>query len=271
MTGAEARELIRTKQHRGPTAALAPGYVQANLVALPASEADDFRMLCRRNPVPCPLLDETAPGVVESAWAQGSDLRTDIPAYRLWRDGELVERVEDARAIWRDDLVAFLIGCSFTFEWALTEAGLPPRHAVCGLNVPMYRTSIPLAPVGRLHGHMVVSMRPYPASEIERVRDVTRPYAEAHGEPFAWGDHAHLGIGDLSQPDEGDALPFAPGELPVFWGCGVTPQLVAVESRLPYVITHEPGHMFVTDRRHEDLRAKEPAPRRRLMGAGRED
>ncbi len=117
---------------------------------------------------------------------------------------------------------------------------------------------------------MVVSMRPYLASQIERVRDFTRPYVEAHGEPFAWADHAHLGIGDLSQPDEGDAVPFEPGEVPVFWGCGVTPQVVTVESRLPYVITHEPGHMFVTDRRHEDLRAKEPARRRHLMGAGRE-
>jgi uncharacterized protein YcsI (UPF0317 family) len=254
MTGFEARQLIRTKQHRGPTAELAPGYVQANLVAVPAEDAADFRLLCARNPVPCPLLDETAPGVVSSAWAAESDLRTDIPGYRLWRDGALAERVDDARAIWRDDLVAFLIGCSFTFEWALAEAGLASRHSVCGRNVPMYRTSVPLAPAGRLHGHMVVSMRPYAESQIERVRAITRPFVETHGEPFAWGDPHRLGIRDLSQPDEGDPVPFEPGEVPVFWGCGVTPQVVAVESRMPYVITHEPGRMFVTDRRHAELR-----------------
>jgi uncharacterized protein YcsI (UPF0317 family) len=257
VTGFEARRLVRTKQHRGPTAELAPGFVQANLVAVPAADAGDFRLLCARNPVPCPLLDETAPGTVTSSLASGSDLRTDLPAYRLWRDGDLVDRLDDAREIWRDDLVAFLIGCSYTFEWALTEAGLPSRHARCGLNVPMYRTNVPLAPAGRLHGHMVVSMRPYPESEIDRVRAVTRPFVEAHGEPFAWGDPGQLGIRDQSQPEEGDAVPFEPGEVAVFWGCGVTPQVVAVESRLPYVITHEPGHMFVTDRRHEDLRRAE--------------
>ncbi len=254
MTGSEARRLIRAGEHRGPTGELAPGYVQANLVAVPAADAADFRLLCARNPVPCPLLDETPPGVVVSAWAAGSDLRTDIPSYRLWRDGELVERLDDARAIWRDDLVGFLIGCSFTFEWALAEAGLPSRHSTCGRNVPMYRTTVPLAPAGRLRGHMVVSMRPYAEEDVERVRAITRPFVEAHGEPFAWGDPGRLGICDLSQPDEGDAVPFEPGEVPVFWGCGVTPQAVAVESRLPYVITHEPGGMFVTDRRHEELR-----------------
>jgi uncharacterized protein YcsI (UPF0317 family) len=149
-----------------------------------------------------------------------------------------------------------LIGCSFTFEWALTEAGLPPRHATCGVNVPMYRTAVPLAPAGKLHGHLIVSMRPYPADDLERVRTITRPFVEAHGEPVGWGYQHGLGIRDLSRPDEGDAVPFERGEIPVFWGCGVTPQQVAAESCLPYVITHEPGHMFVTDLRHDDLRRR---------------
>lgn len=253
MTGAEARARIRGKDHRGPTSALAPGYVQANLVALPAADAEEFRLLCARNPVACPLLDEIPAGRVESAWAAGSDLRVDLPAYRLWRDGKLVERLDDAREVWREDLVAFLIGCSFTFEWALTAAGLPPRHAALGTTVPMYATNVPLAPANRLRGHMIVSMRPYAAADVERVRAITRPYVLAHGEPFAWGDPGQLGISDLAHPDEGDPVPLGPGDVPVFWACGVTPQVVAVESRLPYVITHEPARMFVTDRRHEDL------------------
>ena len=257
MTGAEARESIRSGRHRGPTAALALRYVQANLVAVPEPEASHFRLLCARNPVPCPLLEEIPRGCVESSWARGSDIRIDVPGYRLWRAGAPVERFDDAREIWREDLVTFLIGCSYTFEWALAETGLPSRHASLGLNVPMYRTNVPLAPAGPLRGHMVVSMRPYPEEVVERVRAVTRPYVEAHGEPFAWGDPGRLGIRDLARPDEGDAVPVAPGEIPVFWGCGVTPQVVAVESGLEYVITHEPGRMFVTDRRHEDLRPAE--------------
>ncbi len=241
--------------------------MQANLVALPAEEAADFRLLCARNPVACPLLEELAPGTFVSSHAAGSDLRTDIPAYRLWRDGELVERAApDAIAFWRADLVAFLIGCSYTFEWALEEAGLQPRHVARGSSVPMYRTNVPLAPAGRLRGHLVVSMRPYRGDEIERVRAITRPFVEAHGEPFHWGDAARIGIRDISRPDEGDAVPFEAGEEPVFWACGVTPQVVAVESKLPYVVTHEPGHMFVTDRRHEYLQTP-PGRRRHLLGA----
>jgi len=174
-------------------------------------------------------------------------LRTDIPGYRLWKDGELVAKSADARAWWRDDLGAFLIGCSFTFEAALVRAGLPPRHLSAGTTVPMYRTSVPLASAGRLHGRLVVSMRPYPAHQIDRVRAVTRPFTQGHGEPFWAGDPGVLGIDDLNAPDEGDPVDVGPGEVPVFWGCGVTPQLVAIESRLPYAITHEPGMMFITD------------------------
>jgi uncharacterized protein YcsI (UPF0317 family) len=254
MSGARARQAIRKKQHTGPTATLAPGFVQANLVVVPQADAADMRSLCARNPVPCPLLEELTAGSHRSRLAGGSDVRVDLSGYRLWRDGELVERASDAKAWWRGDLVTFLIGCSFTFESALSEAGLPPRHATCGVNVPMYRTAIPLAPAGKLRGHMIVSMRPYRAGDLERVRDLTRPFVEAHGEPVAWGYQNGLGIRDLSRPDEGDPVPFEPEEIPVFWGCGVTPQQVAIESRLPFVITHEPGHMFVTDLRHADLK-----------------
>lgn len=250
-TGSAVRAAIRAGL-RDPTAALAPQYVQANLVALPAEYAAEFRSLCARNPVACPLLDETAPGATGTVLAAGADLRTDLGGYRLWRDGRLERSDESGVELWRDDLVAFLIGCSFTFEWALARAGLTPRHVLLGLNVPMYRTNVPLAPAGRLHGHLVVSMRPYAPHDLERVRAVTRPFGEAHGEPFWWDEPGRIGIHNLARPDEGDPIPFEAGEIPVFWGCGVTPQTVAVESRLPYVVTHEPGRMFVTDRVHRE-------------------
>ncbi|HMD03384.1 MAG TPA: DUF1445 domain-containing protein, partial [Candidatus Baltobacteraceae bacterium] len=213
-TGAQARAAIRVGR-RGPTAAAAPGYVQANLVALSAEYADEFRSLCARNPVACPLLDELPPGVTATQLAAGADLRVDVPAYRLYRDGELKARSTDGRELWRDDLSVFLIGCSFTFEWALTRARLPPRHVQLGTNVPMYRTNVPLAPAGRLRGHLIVSMRPYLPADLDRVKAVTRPFSEAHGEPFWAGNPHELGIADLSAPDEGDAVPFEPGELPV--------------------------------------------------------
>ncbi len=235
------------------TARLAPDRVQANLVVVERDFADELADLCARNPVPCPVLEQLAPGAFEPACAPGSDLRSELGRYRVWRDGELAEQPADVRALWSRDLVAFLIGCSFTFDHALTHAGLTPRHYALDRNVPMYRTRVPLAPAGRLRGTMVVSMRPYREDQIERVRDVTRPFRLMHGEPVAWGDPRALGIDDVMRPDYGDPPVFEPGEVPVFWGCGVTPQSVIVASKVPFAITHEPGHMFVTGLRHERL------------------
>lgn len=252
-SAAGVRAAIRDGARTGPTERLAPDHVQANLVAVPGAYAGELADLCARNPVPCPVLEQLAPGAFEPRCAPGADLRTDLGAYRVWRDGVLAEQPCDVRALWSDDLVAFLIGCSFTFDHALDAAGLTPRHYALDRNVPMYRTRIPLAAAGRLRGTMVVSMRPYKREDVERVRDVTRPYRVAHGEPVTWGDPAALGIADLGRPDYGDAPRFEPGEVAVFWGCGVTPQSVIVASRLPFAITHEPGHMFVTDLVHADL------------------
>ncbi|TAM87357.1 putative hydro-lyase [bacterium] len=252
MTRDEIIRQIRTGEMKSTTSGLAPEYVQANLVVVPKAYAADVRGLCQRNPVPCPLVEELAPGAVEPRCAPGSDLRTDLPGYRIWVDGVLQERRHDVRDLWRDDFVAFLIGCSFTFERALVDAGYRLRHQELGQTVPMFRTNVPLAPSGRLHGRMVVSMRPFPAENVEGVRTLTRAYAEGHGEPVHWGDPALIGIADISRPDEGDPLQLEPGEVPVFWGCGVTPQLVTIESRLPFVITHEPGSMFITALRHEE-------------------
>jgi uncharacterized protein YcsI (UPF0317 family) len=253
MTAAEARAAVRAGTIAGPTERLAPDHVQANLIVVPSAYADELADLCARNPVPCPVVERLEPGAFEPRSAAGADLRTDLGRYRVWRDGALAEQPRDVRDVWAGDLVAFLIGCSFTFDHALAQAGLTPRHYALNRNVPMYRTRIPLAPAGRLHGTMVVSMRPYRAEEIERVRAVTRPYRVGHGEPVAWGDPAQLGIDDVLRPDYGDPPVLEHGEVPVFWGCGVTPQSVIVASALPFAITHEPGHMFVTDLVHAAL------------------
>jgi uncharacterized protein YcsI (UPF0317 family) len=237
---AAARSGVWTK----PTGGLAPGFAQANLVVLPREDAFDFLRFCVRNPRPCPLLDVTEPGAWE---ALGADLRTDLPRYRVWVRGELAEEPTDVRARWRDDLVAFLLGCSFTFERALAAAGLPLRHVEQGVNVPMYRTDRPCRPAGRFAGPLVVSMRPLTPPQAERAIELTRPFVGAHGAPLHTGDPAVLGIADLAAPDYGDPVEVRPGELPVFWACGVTPQAVATASRPELMITHAPGHMLVTD------------------------
>jgi uncharacterized protein YcsI (UPF0317 family) len=253
MTPRAVRAAIRAGTISGPTQRFAPDCVQANLCVVPAGWAQEFADLCARNPVPCPVLEQLAPGAFAPACAPDADLRVDLGAYRVWHDGVPVAAPHEVTSLWNDDLVAFLIGCSFTFETALARAGLAPRHYLLGRNVAMYRTRVPLATAGRLHGTMVVSMRPYPREAIESVRDVTRPYWVAHGEPFSWGDPAALGIDDLGAVDYGDAPSLEPGEVPVFWGCGVTPQAVVMASRVPFAITHQPGRMFITDILHEEL------------------
>jgi uncharacterized protein YcsI (UPF0317 family) len=245
---ASARAAIRRGEWTGPTAGLAPGYTQANLVMLPAADAFDFLRFCVRNPKPCPVLEVTDPGSPEpAATAPGADLRTDVPRYRVYRDGEPDGEPTDVRDEWRDDLVAFLIGCSFTFERALLAEGLPVRHIEQGVNVPMYRTSRDCHPAGRFAGPLVVSMRPMTPEQAIRATQITSRYPTVHGAPVHVGDHEALGIADLATPDYGDPVELRPGEIPVFWACGVTPQAVAAASRPELMITHAPGHMFVTD------------------------
>jgi uncharacterized protein YcsI (UPF0317 family) len=224
-----------------------PAQARANLIAVPADLAPDLRLFAERNPKPCPVLDVSAPGSAVTALAGHADLRTDLPAYRIWRDGVCVAEVADAREHWREDLVAFLIGCSFTFEAALTAAGIPVRHVLLGTNVPMYRTNRDCEPAGPFTGPLVVSMRPIPAPLVDRAVAVTARYPAVHGAPVHIGDPAALGITDLSRPDFGDPVPVATGDVPVFWACGVTPQAVVMASRPAFAISHVPGHMFVTD------------------------
>lgn len=251
---AEVRRRCRSAELRGPTAGLAPGFVQANLVVLPRQAAADFREFCRLNPRPCPLLEETAVGNPEPQQiAPGADLRTDLPRYRVWHHGELIDEPEDLRDSWRDDMVGFLLGCSFTFEHALLDAGLPMRHLEVGTNVPMYRTNRPCKEAGPFGGPLVVSMRPMTPGQATEAAEITRCYPRAHGAPVQIGDATALGIQDLEQPDFGDPVEVRPGEVPVFWACGVTPQAALAAAKPEIALTHSPGCMFVTDLRDSEL------------------
>lgn len=232
-----------------PTSGFSAGYAQANLLAVPEEYAFEFLLFAQRNPKPCPVLGVLEAGQVESALLAGGDIRTDVPLYRVYRDGELVDEVADARESWRDDLVAFLIGCSFTFESALLENGVPVAHIDQGVNVPMYRTTVPTTPAGRFSGPLVVSMRPVPADRVADAVRITARYPAVHGVPVHVGDPAALGIADLGRPDFGDPVEIPDGAVPVFWACGVTPQAAVMESRPSLAIAHAPGHMLITDAR----------------------
>jgi uncharacterized protein YcsI (UPF0317 family) len=253
-SGRDVRLQAREGSLHGPTPGLALGYVQANLVVLPRELAFDFLLFCQRNPKPCPLLDVTEPGDSEPRFvAPGADLRTDVPRYCIYREGHLAEEPTDLRALWRDDWVGFLLGCSFTFEHALLQAGLPVRHIESGCNVPMYRTNRACREAGIFRGPLVVSMRPMTPGQTIRAVEVCGRFPRAHGTPIHIGDPAGLGIRDLGRPDFGDPVEIRAGEVPVFWACGVTPQAVVMHARPPLCITHKPGHMFVTDLRDTDL------------------
>jgi uncharacterized protein YcsI (UPF0317 family) len=244
----EARLQIRAGKIRGNTAGLAPGYVQGNLMILPQNLAQDFLLFCQRNPQPCPILavSETGNPFLPSLGAD-LDIRTDIPSYRVWKEGVMVDEPDEIGDVWRDDLVSFLLGCSFSFEQALTEAGVPIRHIEQGCNVPMYRTNIPTEAAGVFHGPMVVSMRPMKPADAIRAVQVTSRFPRVHGAPVHLGMPEQIGIRDLQRPDFGDPVEIKEGELPVFWACGVTPQSVAMAARPPFCITHSPGSMLITD------------------------
>ncbi len=230
-----------------PSSGEAPGFTQANLVVLPRDWAWDMLLFGQRNPQPVPLLDVTDPGSVGTVLAADADLRTDLPRYRVWRDGELAGEPTDVSDLWSEDLVAFLIGCSFSFETALMDAGVPVRNIEQGRNVSMYRTNRACRPAGRLSGPLVVSMRPVPAELVATAVQVTARMPQVHGAPVHVGSPSALGIADLGRPDFGDPVEMAEGDVPVFWACGVTPQAALMASRPPFAITHAPGHMFVTD------------------------
>jgi uncharacterized protein YcsI (UPF0317 family) len=250
------RQRIRSGAFNGHTSGLAPRHVQGNVVILPAELASDFLLFCQRNPKPCPLLAVSEAGQA-SLPALGADLdiRTDVPRYCVWRNGSLVDEPTDIGAYWREDLVTFVIGCSFSFEQALIDAGLRLRHLELGLNVAMYRTSVATEPAGRFHGPLVVSMRPFTPANAIRAIQISSRFPSVHGALVHLGKPELIGITDLSRPDYGDAIAVSADELPVFWACGVTPQAVMAAARPTFCITHSPGCMLVTDRLNHELAA----------------
>jgi uncharacterized protein YcsI (UPF0317 family) len=250
---AELRDVIRSGEWSKPTTGAAVGYVQANLVMLPKDRAFDFLLFCVRNPKPCPILDVLEPGETEPSIAPGADLRTDLPRYRIYRDGRFVEEATDVTDLFDGNMVSFLLGCSFSFENALMAAGIRIRNLDENRNVSMYITGRDCIPAGPFSAPLVVSMRPMTPEAAVRAVQVTTRFHLTHGAPVHMGSLDEIGIKDLNRPDFGDAVTIHPGEIPVFWACGVTSALAATSVPLPLVITHSPGHMFVSDRKDEDL------------------
>ena len=251
---ADLRALFRTRELVRPTSGMAPGRVQANLVVLPKDQAFDFLLFCQRNPKPCPLLEVVEAGSSEPAtFAPGADLRTDLPLYRVYKYGELTAEVEDVSDYWRDDMVSFLLGCSFTFESALVKGGVPLYHFDTGANVPMFITNVPTQSAGAFSGPLVVSMRAVPKDKLVKAVQITSRFPGVHGAPVHIGSPEDIGVSDVHAPDLGDPTVFHDDDVPVFWACGVTPQAVAMNSKPPLMITHSPGHMFITDAKDEDL------------------
>ena len=253
MTPAELRGLSAKGEFDQPTAGFCPGYVQANLAAFPEKYAADFETFCRANPQPCPLLEIIGPhSTISAKLAPGADICETIPRYQVWRDGVAEEEVSSVRSLTPADMVFFMLGCSFSFEEALIEAGISLRHLEQNRNVAMYRTNITLTPVGLFAGEMVVSMRPIHKTQVELARQITGRYPEVHGAPVHAGDPAAIGIMDIHRPDYGESVEIKDDEVPVFWACGVTPQNVLLNAKLPFAITHSPGFMFVSDHKNKD-------------------
>lgn len=255
MTPKEVRSLIREGKITTPTSGMCPGYAQANLAILPKDLAYDFLLFTQRNPKPCPILEVSDVGSKDLPFiAPGADIARDIPKYRVYEHGVCTGEYTDISHLWRDDFVSFLIGCSFSFESELIEAGIEIRHNTMGCNVPMYITNIETTPAGIFHGPMTVSMRPIPYDQIVKAVTVSGAMPQVHGTPIHIGDPSVIGIKDINKPDFGDPVVIHDGEVPVFWACGVTPQSVLMSVKPDFVITHAPGHMLITDVKNVDLK-----------------
>ncbi|MFK7753688.1 MAG: putative hydro-lyase [Sedimentitalea sp.] len=247
-SAATVRAAIRSGAYGGHTAGLAVGKLQCNLAILPERFALDFLRFCQRNPKPCPVVgisDSGDPSL--PTLGRNIDIRTDVSKYCVFRDGTLHEERGDIGDTWSDDLVTVALGCSFTFENALLRHGIPVRHIETGRNVPMFASDIDLVPAGPFAGKMVVTMRPIPEHQVAQATDISARFPQAHGAPIAVGEPGQIGIADLTRPDWGDAVEIKPGEVPVYWACGVTPQNVLLDAALPLCITHSPGHMLISD------------------------
>ncbi|MFT8993041.1 putative hydro-lyase [Leuconostoc mesenteroides] len=254
MTPTEFRHTVRDNRFKKTTAGICPGFAQANLIVLPQADAYDFLLLAQRNPKPIPILEVTEIGNRKlQKLGLDTDIATDFPKYRIYKDGQLVDEYLSVADYWRDDLVGFLIGCSFSFEDLIIDAGIEIRHITEDVNVPMFNTNIPLTPAGKFSGNMVVSMRPIKSSQITAAINVTNRVPDVHGAPIQIGNAEEIGILDITKPDFGDAVTIKDDEIPVFWACGVTPQAAVMASKPSFAITHSPGHMLVTDLSNKDL------------------
>ena len=248
MTPAQLRQRIRSGEHSGNTSGYCAGFVQCNMVILPKDWAAEFLQFCTKNPKPCPVLGMADAGSWEiPALAANLDVRSDLPSYKLFENGEFTQEVTDIKEYWRDDLVTFMLGCSFSFEEALLADGLEVRNITEQRNVPMYRTNIPCQSAGRFSGTMVVSMRPFMAADAIRATQICTRFPSVHGAPVHLGDPSLIGIDDINVTDFGDPVTIHENELPVFWACGVTPQVALEQAKPPFCITHSPGCMLVTD------------------------
>lgn len=254
MNTEEIRYRIRTGEHTGPTSGISGDKVQANLAILPKKYAFDFLLFAMRNHKPVPIIEVLEAGEFVSRYGKNSDIRTDVPLYNIYKDGELVETVDDITPYWSDDLVTFLIGCSFTFEQAILDEGIPIKHIDQGVNVAMYKTNLATEPAGIFHGEAVVSMRPFKKTVVDDVIRITNEFPNMHGGPVHVGDPEAIGIKDIYQPDYGDPIDIAEDEVPVFWACGVTPQNVVLNAKPEILISHAPGHMFITDINNEEYK-----------------
>ncbi|MGC8257341.1 putative hydro-lyase [Leuconostoc mesenteroides subsp. jonggajibkimchii] len=254
MTPTEFRKKVRNNEFQKPTAGMCPGYAQTNLIVLPWKDAYDFLLFAQRNPKPIPILGVTEVGSRElQTLGNDIDVATDFPKYRIYRNGKMVDEYLSVVDFWREDLVSFLIGCSFSFEDLLVDAGIEIRHITEKANVPMFNTNIPLKQAGKFSGNMVVSMRPIKSSQIATAVNVTNRLPGVHGAPIQIGNPAEIGIYDLAHPDYGDAVTINENEIPVFWACGVTPQAAVMASKPKFAITHSPGHMLITNISNKDL------------------
>ncbi len=229
------------------TVGLGLGYLHTNVAILPEKYAFDFLLYCVRNPKPCPVIHVSEPGdPIINTVSAGSDIRDDISRYCVFEKGELVATPTSLRDYWRPDAVTFLLGCSVTFEQALINNGVPMRHHAQGSTPGVYITDIPCAPAGQFAGPVVASVRAIPGHLVSRAVEVTSRYPWGHGSPLHIGDPSLIGV-DLSKPDYGDVPVFEEGDVPVFWGCGVTPQLALSEAKPEYMFSHYPAHMYVAD------------------------
>ncbi|ADG39613.1 MULTISPECIES: putative hydro-lyase [Leuconostoc] len=254
MTPTEFRKKVRNNEYQKPTAGMCPGYAQTNLIVLPWEDAYDFLLFAQRNPKPIPILEVTEVGSRElQTLGNDIDVATDFPKYRIYRNGKMVDEYLSVVDFWREDLVSFLIGCSFSFEDLLVDAGIEIRHITEKANVPMFNTNIPLKQAGKFSGNMVVSMRPIKSSQIATAVNVTNRLPGVHGAPIQIGNPAEIGIYDLANPDYGDAVTINENEIPVFWACGVTPQAAVMASKPKFAITHSPGHMLITNISNKEL------------------